>query len=125
MRIFMRAYCKIYLITRKRHAFRIDFFVIRATRARQCLAIHFTLSSEWERPTRMSHYKGRDISASVRRLLRAEETKYIYSTDYYLTDLCAVDIRNMSMSTPTRRPPIKAFLNECVHAENIAAPDDD
>lgn len=44
-----------------------------------------------------------------------------------MTDLCTVDIyvRNISTSEPTRRPPIKAFLNECVHAENITAPDDD
>lgn len=31
----------------------------------------------------------------------------------------------MSTSAPTRRPPIKAFLNERVHTKNIAAPDDD
>jgi len=44
-----------------------------------------------------------------------------------MTDLCAVDIRThvTSTSAPTRRPPIKAFLNEYVHAENITAPDDD
>lgn len=55
---------------------KIDFFIIQATRARKCLAIRFPLSSEWEWPARMSHYKGRDIP-SVRCLLRTKETEYI------------------------------------------------
>lgn len=74
----------------------------------------------------MSYYKGRNIP-SVRRLLRIKETKY--ALESLFGRICVpcghTHTRNVSTSAPTRRPPIKAFLNECVHAENITAPDDD
>jgi len=113
----MRAYCKIYLITRKRHAFGIDFFVIRATKARQCLAIHLTLSSEWK-DWLECHTTKVEIFQRLFDVCYALKRQSTYSTDYYLTDLCAVDIRTHATCPWVRPPairPLRLFsMNMCM-----------